>query len=229
MLALSLELTWHHLAQNPAPSPASVRVPVAILVLLAFATEGIWRLTRHVGVIAHEGAHAVAGWSTGHKVAGVTLNSDATGATNIAGMAGLSLSAIIIGLAGYLGPSLFGLGAAALLAHHEVEADLVVTSIFLFIMLLLVRNAFGVFSVLVNGGIIVFALWSGSLELQAITAYALAWFLLLSGVRFVFMHGSGASDAGNLRRITHIPRIVWAALWLVGTVTALWIGGRLLI
>lgn len=227
MLALSLGLTWHHLAQSPAPSPASVRVPVAILVLLAFATEGIWRLTRHVGVIAHEGAHAVAGWSTGHKVVGVTLNSDATGATDIPGTVGLS--AIITGLAGYLGPSLFGLGAAALLAHHEVEADLVVTSIFLFIMLLLVRNAFGVFSVVVNGGIIVFALWSGSLELQAITAYALSWFLLLSGVRFVFMHGSGASDAGNLRRITHIPRIVWAALWLVGTVTALWIGGRLLI
>jgi Peptidase M50B-like len=227
VLALSLELTSHHLAHNPASPPASVQAPVAILVLLAFGTEGIWRLVRHLGVIAHEGAHAVAGWGTGHKVSGVQLNSDATGETVIPGTAGLS--AIITGFAGYLGPSLFGLGAAALLAHHQVEAVLVVAGIFLFIILLLVRNFFGVFSVLVTGGLIVLVLWSGSLELQTITAYAVSWFLLLSGVRFVFMHGSGADDAHSLRKITHIPRMAWATLWLVGTVTALWIGGRILI
>jgi hypothetical protein len=227
VLALSLELTAHHLAHNPASPPASVQAPVAILVLLAFATEGIWRVMRHIGVIAHEGAHAVAGWSTGHKVGGVTLNSDATGATLIAGTAGLST--VITGFAGYVGPSLFGLGAAVLLAHHQVEAVLAVTGIFLFIMLLLVRNSFGVFSVLVIGSLIVLLLWRGSLELQTIAAYALSWFLLLSGVRFVLMDGSGAADAGSLRKVTHIPRIVWATLWLVGTVAALWIGGRILI
>lgn len=227
MLALALELTTHHLAHNPAPPPASVQAPVAILVLLAFATEGIWRVMRHIGVIAHEGAHAVAGWGTGHKVGGVTLNSDATGATVIPGTAGLST--VITGFAGYIGPSLFGLGAAVLLAHHQVEAVLAIAGIFLFIMLLLVRNSFGVFSVLVIGSLIVLVLWRGSLELQTITAYALSWFLLLSGVRFAFMHGSGAADADSLRKVTHIPRIVWATLWLVGTVAALWIGGRILI
>lgn len=227
MLALSLELTGHHLAHNPASPPASVQAPVAILVLLAFATDGIWRLVRHLGVIAHEGAHAVAGWSTGHKVSGVKLNSNATGETVIPGTAGPS--AAITGFAGYLGPSLFGLGAAVLLAHHQVEAVLIVAGIFLFIILLLVRNFFGVFPVLATGSLIVLVLWSGSLELQTIIAYALSWFLLLSGVRFVIMHGSGASDADGLRKITHIPRIAWVTLWLVGTVTALWIGGHLLI
>jgi Peptidase M50B-like len=65
----------------------------------------------------------------------------------------------------------------------------------------------------------------GSVKLQTIAAYALSWFLLLSGVRFVLMHRSGAVDAGILRGVTHVPRIVWAALWLVITVIALWAGG----
>ncbi len=227
MLAVSLEVTRQHLAHNPASPPASVKVPVAILVLLAFATDVIWRLVRHLGVIAHEGAHAVAGWSTGHKVSGVKLNGNATGETIIPGTTGLS--AIIIGVAGYLGPSLFGLGAAVLLAHSQVEAVLVVAGIFLFVILLLVRNFFGAFSALASCALVILVLWTGSLELKTIAAYALSWLLLLSGVRFVLMHGSRASDADGLRKITHIPRIAWATIWLVGTIAALWIGGHILI
>ena len=141
MLALSLELTTHHLVHNPAPPPASVQVPVAILVLLAFATEGIWRVVRHIGVIAHEGAHAVAGWSTGHKVGGVTLNSDATGATLIPGTAGPS--AVITVFAGYLGPSLFGLGAAKLISIGHIVAVLWLGLLLLAILLITVRTFSG--------------------------------------------------------------------------------------
>jgi hypothetical protein len=53
-------------------------------------------------------------------------------------------------------------------------------------MLLLVRNSFGVFSVLVSGSLIVLILWHGSLELQTIAAYALSWFLFcLESVSFL--------------------------------------------
>jgi hypothetical protein len=83
--------------------------------------------------------------------------------------------------------------------------------------------------VLLNGGIIVLVLMYGTVKLHIIAAYALSWFLLFSGVRFVFMHGSRAKDADILRGITHIPRVVWAGLWLVITVIALWAGGHLLI
>jgi hypothetical protein len=83
-------------------------------------------------------------------------------------------------------------------------------------MLLLVRNSFGVFSVLVSGSLIVLILWHGSPELQTIAAYALSWFLLLSGVRFVFMDGSGAGDADSLRKLTHIPRGLLPGLPSVG-------------
>jgi hypothetical protein len=228
MLAMSLELTQLRLEYNPTLSSVPLGEPIGILVLLGFAAEGIWRLARHISVIAHEGAHALAGWSVGRKVAWVKLNGDATGETLTEGPK-TGPGRVVTSFAGYLGPSLSGLGAAALLAHHQVQAVLIVTGVALFLTLLRVRNSFGVVSVLLNGGLIVLVLRYGNVEIETIAAYALSWFLLFSGVRFIFMHGRRAGDADTLRTITGIPRFVWAALWLVGSVLALWIGARLLV
>jgi hypothetical protein len=227
-LSFSLELIRHQFGQGHALPPKSVAVPVGLLMLAVFASEGIWRLARHISVIAHEGAHALAGWSTGHKVVGVKLNRDATGETATQGRDS-GFGRITTAFAGYLGPSLFGLGAASLIALGDTEAVLWLAVFALTIMLFWVRNFFGVISVLINAGLFIVIMGYGSANLQVITAYGLSWFLLLSGVRFVLMHGSNASDAASLRKITHVPRIVWSSLWLVTTVTALWIGGRLLI
>jgi Peptidase M50B-like len=218
VLALSHDLT---------PLPRSVAVPVGLLVLFAFAAEGIWRLARHISVIAHEGAHAVAGWSMGGRVTGVTLKSDATGETTTLGLSGLG--GIITGFVGYLGPSICGLTAAGLIALDHIGAVLRLAVIFLIIMLLLVRNFFGAISVILNGALLYLVLRDGSAGVQTVAAYALSWFMLLSGVRWVLMHGSNASDAGILRRMTYIPRVFWVVLWLVGSVTALWFGGHLLL
>jgi hypothetical protein len=38
--------------------------------------------------------------------------------------------------------------------------------------------------------------------------------------------GANAGDAGILRDSTSIPRLVWFALWLAGTVVAVVIGAR---
>jgi len=228
MLALSLELAQHQFEQSPALSSVPIGKPIGILVLLGFAAEGIWRLARHIGVIAHEGAHALAGWSMGHKIVRVELKSDGSGETVIGGPMS-SLGVVITSFAGYMGPSLFGLGAAALLAHHQVEAVLIMAGIALFLMLLLVRNSFGCISVLLNGGVIFLVLRYGNVEIETIAAYALSWFLLLSGVRFVLMPGSWLGDSETLSKTTHIPRVVWIALWLAGALLALWVGGHLLV
>lgn len=228
MLALSLELARHQLGDRLVPLPKSLAAPLGVLALIAFASEGIWRLARHISVIAHEGGHAVAGSSMGRRVSGVKLNRDATGETAIRGPSG-GLGTTITAFAGYLGPSLFGLGAATLIALDHIQAVLWLAIIFLAIMLLFARNFFGVISVLLNGGLLFIILRFGSAGVQTIAAYGLSWFLLLSGVRFAFTHGSGAADAGILREITRVPRAVWATLWLVITVAALWVGGRLLV
>ena len=63
--------------------------------------------------MAHEGAHALVGFFLFRSVRGVTLYSDGTGATEISPTTGFG--AIPIALAGYVGPSAFGLGAAKLI------------------------------------------------------------------------------------------------------------------
>jgi hypothetical protein len=209
------------------PLPGSVALPVGALMLIAFASEGIWRLARHITVIAHEAAHAAATWSMGGRVTGVTLKSDATGETATLGLRGLGW--LITCFVGYLGPSVCGLAAASLIALDHIEAVLWLAVIFLIIMLFLIRNLFGGISVILNGGLLFLVLRYGSAGLQTIAAYTLSWFMLLSGVRWVLMHGSNAVDAGILRDMTYIPRFAWSALWLAGSITALWFGGRLLL
>lgn len=209
------------------PLPQLVAAPAGLLVLIAFLIEGIWRLARHISVIAHEGAHVAAGWSVGHKVTSVKLNRDATGETITQGQDGFKQ--VIISFAGYLGPSLFGLAAACFITLDQITIALGLSLVCLAIMLILIRNFFGVISVVLNGLLVFLVLRYGTPEVQAVAACVLSWFLLFSGVRWVLMHGTGAGDAVNLTRATHIPRFVWVTFWLAITVGALWVGGHLLI
>jgi hypothetical protein len=219
MLAASLESMQHQLAHEPAPLLPAV-LPIVVIVLIVFAV-------RHIGVIAHEGAHAIAGRSVGRKVRSVKLNSDATGETSTLGPE-KGLRRVITSFAGYLGSSLFGLGAAGFVALGHTEAVLGLALLFLIILLFRVRNLFGVISVLANGALIVLVMRYGSAKLQDGAAYCLSWLLLLSGVAHVLSHGTNASDAATLRDITHVPRFIWFTLWLVITVVALVAGARML-
>ena len=64
---------------------------------------------------------------------------------------------------------------------------------------------------------------------EGAVAYGIAWFLLLSGIRVVLLHGRHAHDAAILRQLTRLPRGVWAGLWLAGSAAALIFGGSLLV
>jgi Peptidase M50B-like len=59
--------------------------------------------------------------------------------------------------------------------------------------------------------------------------YAITWLLLLSGVRQVVQHGVQAVDAGKLRTMTGLPRLLWVCLWLAGSLAAVAVGGRPLV
>ena len=107
MLATPPESMQHQFAHELAPSLRPVVVPIVVLLLIVFAVK-------HIGVIAHESAHAITGWSVGRKVRSVKLNSDATGETLTLGPE-KGLGRVITSFAGYLGPSLLASARRALL------------------------------------------------------------------------------------------------------------------
>jgi len=110
---LNRDFTVRIVSLTQAPLSAAAAAVTGLAAFAAVAMDAGWQFVRHGTVMAHEGAHAVLGSLAFRKVSGVTLNADATGATDMRG--GGCLGGIFIGFAGYAGPSLFGLGAARLI------------------------------------------------------------------------------------------------------------------
>ena len=81
--------------------------------------------------------------------------------------------------AGYTGPGLFGLGAAALLAAGHAVGALWALVGLLGLLLVQIRNWYGLWSVLVSGGLVLGATWFLPPEAQAAVAAVTTWFLLL--------------------------------------------------
>lgn len=133
---------------------------------------------------------------------------------------------LVAAFAGYLGPSAFGLGAARFIQFGHIIAVLWVTMLLLALLLIRLKPSFGMVTVPLAGFLIFLVLKHMPLTAQILAAYAITWFLLLSGVRIVLQRGIAAVDAGILRDHTSIPRLVWFARWLAGTVAAVLIGAR---
>ena len=102
---------------------------VGLLALGVVTADAGWRFVRHGTVMAHEGAHAVIGSLLFRGVFGIYLNSDASGGTWVGG--GGCLGSILVSFAGYVGPSLFGLGAARLIQAGHGPAVLWVALVLL--------------------------------------------------------------------------------------------------
>jgi hypothetical protein len=200
--------------------------------LVVVALPGSWRVTRHVVTIAHEGGHGVAALLSGRRLAGIRLHSDSSGLTLSRGRpAGLGM--VATAAAGYVGPGLIGLGAAYLLHRGHALGVLWLTALLLGLLLLQIRNFYGLYAVLV-AGVLVFAVsWWASPVLQSLAAYAGTWFLLLAAPKTVLELQSQrrrgrarSSDADTLARLTRLPGLVWVGLFLVVDVGALLLGGR---
>jgi hypothetical protein len=227
--------TWHRVVgSTPAPSESLVAA-TAVISLLLVAVPLAWRYSRHLVTIAHEAAHAVVALLSGRRLAGIRLHSDTSGLTLSKGRptgAGMFFTAA----AGYVGPSLLGLGAAAIVVRGHAVGLLWLTLVLLALMLVQIRNWFGLWSILVAGAAVFTVSSWASATVETGFAYAVAWFLLLSAPRPVFelqqLRGrarANDSDADILARLTPIPGLVWVALFFLVTVAALILGGAWLL
>jgi hypothetical protein len=184
-----------------------------------------------VGTIVHEAGHAVVALLTGRRLSGIRLHSDSSGVTISVGRPrGAGVVAMLA--AGYPAPAVLGVALALVLGTGRVALVLWLLVALLGGMLLLVRNWFGLWTVLASGLVVFAVTWWLPPSAQAAFAYAVTWFLLLTGVREVVdligvrrqrrgRPGARGTDADQLARLTHVPAAVWVAVFLVVSVAAL--------
>jgi hypothetical protein len=79
------------------------------------AAVPLWRFTTHAITIAHEGGHAMVGSLFGLVVQRIRVNTGGNGGTSFRPGNDDWLAWVMAALAGYLGPSLFGLAGAWML------------------------------------------------------------------------------------------------------------------
>lgn len=219
-------------ATTPGPPPSQAIALIAFLAALAIViVRPAWRIARHLVTVAHEGAHGVAAVLTGRRLKGIRLHSDTSGLTVSRGRpTGIGMTITLF--AGYVGPALIGLGAAALLARGYAIGMLWSLVVLLGLLLLQIRNWFGLWSVLVSGTALVLVSWYAPAALATGIAYAVGWFLLFGSVRPVFelqlqrRRGDAAgSDADQLARITRVPALLWIGAFLAVNIGSLVLGG----
>ncbi|WP_424211860.1 M50 family metallopeptidase [Streptomyces sp. BI20] len=207
----------------------------AAVALLFVLPRPVWLLSRNAVTIAHEGGHGLLAVLTGRRLDSIRLHSDTSGLTVSRGKP-RGLGMVLTAAAGYPAASLLGLGGATLLGQGRLTLLLWVATALLLAVLVMVRNAYGVLTVLLTGGAFLLVSWLAPTGVQAAFAYGVVWFLLLGGVRPVFElqskrrgGGSPDSDADQLGRLTHVSPWVWVLLFHVVTLTSLIGGSRKLI
>jgi len=218
-----------------ADPPFAVIVATAAVALVAVMVHGIWVGTRGVVTIVHEGGHALLALLTGRRVRGIRLHSDTSGVTFWRGKP-TGFGAVLSVAAGYPAPAVLGLAAAGFLAAGRITALLWFALVMLAAMLILIRNVYGVVSVVLTGGVIFAVSWFTATVVQGVFAYALTWFLLIAAVRPVTELARGRrrrrltdSDADQLARLTGTGSMLWVVIFFVVALACLAIGGRWLL
>jgi hypothetical protein len=226
----ALDRFWTRLTATSPPLPGWLLVLSGLVAVVLVLSPTLWRRARHAVTIAHEGAHGLAALATGRRLSGIRLHSDTSGLTVSAGRPS-GPGMVLTAAAGYTGPGLFGLGAAALLAAGYAVGLLWALLGLLALLLVQIRNWYGLWSVLVTGALVLAATWWLPAEGQAAFAHGVTWFLLLAAPKTVTelqgkrRRGAGRdSDADQLARLTRLPGIVWVGLFLLVDVGALALG-----
>lgn len=222
---------WERLFAAQGGPDAVVPLLAAAIALAVVLLRGPWAVSRTVVTIVHEAGHALVAVLSGRRLHGIRLHSDTSGVTVSRGKPtgpGMVLTTLI----GYPAPGLLGVAFSSLIVAGRQGLVLVGCALLVLGVLVLVRNAYGVFVVLAAAfGLAMVAAFAT----RAVTAgfvYAITWFLLLGAVRAVaelsHKRRTGRaldSDVDQLARLTGLPAGAWQLVLVVLVLGSLVVGG----
>jgi hypothetical protein len=204
----------------PSPAPDALDLVAVTAVVVALLLLPTWPRLRHGITIVHEAGHGVAATLTGRRLAGIRLHSDTSGLTVSVGRPRGPGMAITL-LAGYPAPSAAGVLVAWAVGAGHAAAALWGALVLLVLVLVQIRNWFGLWSVLVAGVLVGAATWFADPAWRMRAALALAVLLVGGGLKAALelpaaRRRDGRSDADQLAAVTRLP----SALWLLAFVLA---------
>jgi hypothetical protein len=212
---------WRRAAASQPPPRPEIVATIAVLGLILVCYHRCWPVTRLLVTITHEGAHALTALMVGRRLRGIQLRSDASGLTLSRGRS-RGPGMVVMLAAGYLGPAITGLGAAALLASGRSIGLLWLIVVLLGLLLLLIRNISGLLVLLIAGAGVAAISWWLPPTWQSACAYLICWVLLIAAPKPVMELLSQrhhrlvrGSDVDQLARLTPIPAAGWAATFLL--------------
>lgn len=216
-----------------SPAPAALDVVGVVVVVGALLLLPTWPRLRHAITIVHEAGHGFAATLTRRRLAGIRLHSDSSGLTVSVGRPrgpGMALTL----LAGYPAPSVAGVLVAWAVASGHAALALWGALALLLLVLVQIRNWFGLWIVLVAGAVVGAVTWFADPAWQMRAALAVAALLVLGGLRAAVelpasRRRDGASDADQLARITHVPVGVWLLAFVLAGLAGVAAAGALLV
>ncbi len=176
----SITDVWDRVVGTQPDPPVWLIAVTGLVALAAVLPFGVWHVTRNAVTIAHEGGHGLVALLSGRRLQGIRLHSDTSGLTVSRGKPH-GLGMVLTAAAGYTAPSLLGLAGAALLAAGHITALLWGAVVLLVAMLVMIRNAYGVLTVLIAGGAFFLVSWLTGAEMQA--AFAISGGVVPAGGR----------------------------------------------
>src|SRR5699024_657954 len=173
-----LEELWERATSTQPPLTEIWVVVIGVAALLLTWTPIGYRLVRHLATLLHEAGHALVAVLAGRRLSGIRLHSDTSGLTVSRGRpTGPGMVATL--LAGYPAPAIVGLGGAWLVSNGYAAGSMWALVLLCGLMLLLIRNLYGLWVVLVTGVGVAVLSWTTTPEVLSIAAYLMVWSLLL--------------------------------------------------
>ena len=173
-----------------------------------------------INTAIHELGHALMALILEGKVHRIELFSDSAGSTTTQNKG--KFRTFMVAISGYPFASAVAYFSFYLLNFgYEKHLLIGLSILFLFMLLLWIRNVYGVIWVLLFCRINVFLLYYNNIKIINIAALFYATVILTESVFSTFTllylslkYPQQAGDATNLKKITHIPTVIWALLFV---------------